>query len=71
MITAAGLELHQFEIFNRWGQKVWYTNNYYDIWDGTFKGEPCPIETYHFVFQYKCLTDGKEYIKKGDVTLIR
>ncbi|MBP6455278.1 MAG: gliding motility-associated C-terminal domain-containing protein [Chitinophagaceae bacterium] len=71
LITAAGLELHQFEIFNRWGQKVWYTNNYYDIWDGTFKGEPCPIETYHFVFQYKCLTDGKEYIKKGDVTLIR
>jgi gliding motility-associated-like protein len=71
LITAAGLELHQFEIFNRWGQKVWYTNNYYDIWDGTFRGEPCPVETYHYVFHYKCLTDGKIYIKKGDVTLIR
>ncbi len=71
IIGTAGVQLIQFEIFNRWGQKVWQTYNYTDSWDGTLKGEAQPISDYYYVFRYRCTTDGKEYIKKGNVTLIR
>ncbi len=71
MLSTAGIKLRQFEIFNRWGQRIWQTYNYTDSWDGTFKGELQPIADYYYVFRYQCITDGKEYIKKGNLTLIK
>jgi len=67
----AGIKLRQFEIFNRWGQKVWETYNSTDSWNGIYKGEEQPVADYYYVFRYQCTTDGKEYIKKGNLTLIR
>jgi hypothetical protein len=29
------------------------------------------MDTYFYVFRYKCLTDGENYIKKGDIMLMR
>ena len=71
ILSTAGIELEQFEIFNRWGQKVWQTYTYYDFWDGTFKGEEAAASTYYYIYRYRCTTDNKEYIKKGDITIIR
>ncbi len=71
VISTAGIDLLQFEIFNRWGQRIWQTSNYTEGWNGTFKGERQPIADYYYVFRYRCLTDGKEYIRKGNITLIR
>ena len=71
MLTSAGVELKQLEVYNRWGQRVWSTTDYTQSWDGTFQGEDAPLATYYYVFSYKCLTDGRDYIKKGDVVLVR
>ncbi len=71
VLSTSGIELKQFEIFNRWGQRVWQTNTYYDEWDGTFRGEDAAIGTYYYIYRYNCTTDGKEYTKKGDITIIR
>ncbi len=71
MISSAGIDLIQFEIFNRWGQKVWQTYNYTAGWDGNYIGVPAPAGTYYYIYRYNCLTDGKEYIKKGDIILLR
>jgi len=71
VIGTAGIKLRQFEIFNRWGQKVWETYNSTDSWNGIYKGEEQPVADYYYVFRYQCTTDGKEYIKKGNLTLIR
>jgi gliding motility-associated-like protein len=71
VLSTAGIELRQFEIFNRWGQKVWQTYTYSDSWNGKFKGEDQAIGDFYYVFRYKCLTDRKEYIRKGNLTLIR
>lgn len=71
VLTTAGIELQQFEIFNRWGQRVWQTNTYYDSWDGSFKGKDAHAGTYYYVYKYKCLTDNKEYLKKGDINIVR
>ena len=71
MTTSAGIELIQFEIFNRWGNKVWSTNDFRSGWDGKYLGQDETLNTYYYVFRYKCLTDGQNYIKKGDLILMR
>jgi gliding motility-associated-like protein len=69
--SSAAIELQQFEVYNRWGQRVWSTNDYFSAWDGTYLGAPQPMETYFYVFRYTCLTDGNRYVKKGDLVLMR
>ncbi|MBK6819600.1 MAG: gliding motility-associated C-terminal domain-containing protein [Bacteroidetes bacterium] len=71
VFTTAGIELLQLEIYDRWGQRLWSTSDYKRGWDGKVEGKEAPVSTYFYVFKYICTRDGKSYIKKGDVTLIR
>ncbi|MCC6459519.1 MAG: gliding motility-associated C-terminal domain-containing protein [Saprospiraceae bacterium] len=64
------LEEAYWAIYNRWGQKVFEANSPADAWDGTFKGEPQPAETYGYILRFVC-PGGGETIKKGNVTLLR
>jgi gliding motility-associated-like protein len=65
------IDLIQFSIYNRWGEEVFNTLNPTVGWEGNFKGSPSELGTYHYMVKYKCLYSGKDYIMKGDVTLIR
>jgi len=68
--TSGNLELVSFEVYNRWGQKV-YNNDTPDTgWTGEFKGKPAPSELYIYIIVLRRL-DGAELVKKGEVTLIR
>lgn len=58
------------EVFNRWGQPVFYTTYPGHSWDGTYKGVACDAGTYYYFVKVKC-TRGQEVLKKGDVTLVR
>lgn len=71
IITAAGIEIKQLEVFDRWGNKVWSTTNPLASWDGTYKGVDMDVETYFYVLRYNCLTTGESMMKKGDLQLIR
>ncbi|MDQ3143208.1 MAG: gliding motility-associated C-terminal domain-containing protein [Bacteroidota bacterium] len=57
-------------IFNRWGQKVFETNNITEAWDTNFKGVPAPMDTYLY---YMELLDryGEVCKSKGSFTIIR
>lgn len=57
-------------VYNRWGQKVFETNDPEGEWDGTFKGEPQPVESYGYYLRVRCL-GGTVTEKKGNVTLLR
>jgi gliding motility-associated-like protein len=59
-----------FRIFNRWGQLVFETTDLNAGWDGTFKGEPQPMEVYQY-FVKALNWDGEYIIEKGNVTLVR
>ncbi len=62
--------LKQMDIFNRWGQKVFSSNDINTGWDGTFNGKPQEIGAY--IFQATILDyDGEEHLLKGNVSLIR
>jgi gliding motility-associated-like protein len=71
VFSTAGIILIQLEVYDRWGQKLWSTSDWKRGWDGKIDGEDAEVSTYQYIFRYTCTRDGKTYIRKGDVTLIR
>ncbi|RYE21725.1 MAG: T9SS type B sorting domain-containing protein [Sphingobacteriales bacterium] len=59
----------QLMIFNRWGEKVFETNNLSQCWDGRYKGQPADGGGY--VYYIKSVNLCGETFKKGNVLLIR
>jgi len=60
----------KFTIWNRWGQKVFETENRRSGWDGKFKNVLQPMDVYAYTLEVE-FTDGTKASKKGDITLIR
>nr|HPI54679.1 gliding motility-associated C-terminal domain-containing protein [Chitinophagaceae bacterium] len=69
--TSAGIELIQFEIYNRWGARIWSTNDFRRGWDGNYHGDSQDMNTFYYILRYKCLTDGQKYMKKGDIMIVK
>ena len=57
-------------IFNRWGQKIYEWSNPAEGWDGTFHGTPVK-EGVYYVLVKATGSDGKKYVIKRDVNLLR
>lgn len=56
-------------LFNRYGQKIFETNNYVNnMWDGTFKGAKQPGGSYVYFIK---LNDNRNQVFQGLVTIIR
>ena len=62
--------LHYFRIFDRWGKLLFETSDMNKAWDGTFNGQKLPVDTYAWVILGNG-ENGKEVIRKGNVTLIK
>ena len=58
-------------VYNRWGQKVFETDNPEAGWDGTFKGKPCDLDVYFYYLRYETADDQTTKRKAGDLTLVR
>jgi len=69
-VKGFGIAKLQFIIWNRWGQKVFETNDVDIGWDGKFKGVVQPMDVYAYTLSVE-FSDGKKATKKGDITLIR
>lgn len=63
------VELHMI-VWNRWGEKVFETDNPLDSWDGIFRENPVPPDSYAWFLKVSC-GNGEYYEAKGDVTLLR
>ena len=70
MVRGFGIVKMRFIIWNRWGQKVFETNNPMQGWDGKVKGVVQPMDVYAYTLDVEFF-DGKKATKKGDITLIR
>ncbi len=64
------IEITKFNVFNRWGQTVYKNETPTTGWDGRFNGTDSPSDIYVYYIIIK-FPDGKEFIKKGDLTLFR
>ncbi|MEQ1676282.1 MAG: PKD domain-containing protein [Chitinophagaceae bacterium] len=69
-VRGFGIAKIQFIIWNRWGQKVFETNNRFQGWDGKVKGVVQPMDVYAYTLSVEFF-DGQKTTKKGDLTLIR
>jgi len=60
----------KFSVYNRWGEKVFESQNKNEGWDGNYKGQPCSpdVYVYHVAIVFE---DGTEESRKGNVTLVR
>jgi gliding motility-associated-like protein len=57
-------------VFNRWGKQVWESKGAYQPWDGRDNnGRPLPMDSYHYIIRIR--VDGKVFLYKGSVTIIR
>ncbi|MCQ2236814.1 MAG: PKD domain-containing protein, partial [Bacteroidales bacterium] len=64
------VESFHLEIFNRWGQKVFETDDIEIGWDGKFNGELAPAGLYVWVAKGQ-YTSGKGYDKTGQVMILK
>lgn len=59
-----------FSVYNRWGEKVFETNNTIDAWDGSYKG--VEMQTGIYVYNlYVQPESGEAIVKSGNISLIR
>jgi len=68
-------QMSSFRVFNRWGEMVFERSNInvndeLAGWDGTYKGQALPPDTYVYIMQSRC-EDGSTVQWKGDINLLR
>jgi len=69
-VYGTGLAKVDLRIFNRWGEKVFDSNNQWQGWDGNYKGVESPAGVYTYYVEATYL-NGKTREKKGTITIIR
>ncbi|MEO8819594.1 MAG: PKD domain-containing protein [Ginsengibacter sp.] len=69
-VVGFGIKEMKWTIYNRWGQKVYESNNLKDGWDGTFNGKLQPMDVYTYTLGVTFST-GQKVTKTGDITLLR
>lgn len=62
-------ELERFDIYDRWGEKVFSTVNKNVKWDATFKGKEVNPAMFLYVIGYTCKDE--DYVKSGNISVLR
>jgi gliding motility-associated-like protein len=55
------------DVFNRYGQPVFHSENANKAWDGTYNGKPLPVGTYYYIIDLK----NNEKKTAGSVTIFK
>jgi gliding motility-associated-like protein len=70
--TAFEVDGWEFQIFNKWGELIFETEQCNEGWDGTYDSKPCQDGTYIYVLKYRpCDNPYATQQISGFVNLIR
>ena len=58
------------EIYDRWGERMFESDDLNRGWDGNFKGKPASPGVYVYHLKAFCYNN-REFVKKGNITLLR
>ena len=64
------IEELNLQVFNRWGELIFETQDQNEGWDGSYEGEQNWPEVFVYQIYVKCI-DGQEFKTKGDITLVK
>ncbi|HXC03205.1 MAG TPA: gliding motility-associated C-terminal domain-containing protein, partial [Bacteroidia bacterium] len=64
------VQYFEIGIYDRWGERIFYTNNLEASWDGTFKGELLNSGTFVYYLKLDTKT-GEHREQKGSIELVR
>lgn len=64
------IEELNLQVFNRWGELIFETQDQNEGWDGSYEGEQNWPEVFVYQLYVKCI-DGQEFKTKGDITLVK
>jgi gliding motility-associated-like protein len=70
-IKGQGVEEMELEIYNRWGQMVYRSDNLALAWNGEYKGKESPLGTYVYQVKAVNVSGNITIAKKGSVVLVR
>ena len=72
-IHIVGIDTYDFELllFNRWGELIWENRDPEAGWDGTHKGQKCPVGIYTWVVRAGDLLNDGQYTYNGHVNLLK
>lgn len=72
-MTNRAIPTYEMSIFNRWGQRVFYTTKFDEGWDGTYQNNGKAVDggTYFYKIVYTCERGNKQIEYHGDLSLIR
>ena len=72
ILYVRGLQIKElyFILYNRWGEKVFESNDPKNGWNGFFKGQICEPAVYAYYARVLCFNNN-EIIKQGNITLLR
>jgi gliding motility-associated-like protein len=68
--STIGIKEYSFQIFNRWGEKIYISNGPEDGWDGNYKGSKSPQGAYVYLLNVVDVK-GRSHEYNGKVVLIR
>ena len=72
-VISAGcpVQAYGLSVYNRWGQRVFYSAKADQGWDGTINGQYAEMGTYMYQVQFLGGTQKQQYTQKGDLVLVR
>jgi gliding motility-associated-like protein len=71
VLHGANVSEFNLEVYNRWGQIVFSSNDIKKGWDGTHKGQQQDAGIFVWVIRYKVPNDNNRKVMKGALNLIR
>jgi len=69
-INSGSVSKANIQIYNRWGERLFETDDYKQGWDGTYQGQACATDYYVYLIKYKGKKTPWRY-KKGYFYLLR
>ncbi|HNE30597.1 MAG TPA: gliding motility-associated C-terminal domain-containing protein, partial [Saprospiraceae bacterium] len=71
VLLGGEVDIIEFSVYNRWGQKVFEASEGKTTWDGTVDGKDAPSDVYVFYLRYRLPNGPEQTPVKGEVTLLR
>ena len=70
VIDNVAVQYFSMQIYNKWGQLIFISNDIAKKWDGTYKGKQVPNGAYIWMMTY-VNRSGRKFYEQGTVMLIR